>query len=153
PRPPARAARRAQQQVRQVTRGATAPEHDRSATRLPAPARSAPAAAEHAGAVRLAGRPHRATPFLYADEEIAALFAAADTLRFPLRVATYRTLIGLLAVTGLRVGEAIRLDRGDLDLKHELLVVRNSKFGKSREVPLHPSTIRALRDYLHLRDP
>lgn len=100
----------------------------------------------------LAGRPPRATPYLYADEEIAALIAAAGALRSSLRVATYRTLIGLLAVTGLRVGEAIRLDRGDLDLKHELLVVRNSKFGKSREVPLHPSTIRALRDYLRLRD-
>jgi integrase len=100
----------------------------------------------------LAGRPPRATPYLYSDAEIAALIAAADTLRFPLRVATYRTLIGLLAVTGLRVGEAIRLDRGDLDFTHELLVVRNSKFGKSREVPLHPSTILALRDYLRLRD-
>ena len=108
-------------------------------------------ATEVPAAELLPWRPRRATPYLYADEEIAALFAAADTLRFPLRVATYRTLIGLLAVTGLRVGEAIRLDRGDLDLKHELLVVRNSKFGKSREVPLHPSTIRALRDYLHLR--
>jgi len=96
-------------------------------------------------------RSRRATPYLYRDEEIAALLAAADTLRFPLRVATYRTLIGLLAVTGLRVGEAIRLDRGDLNVEHELLVVRDSKFGKSREVPLHPSTMRALRGYLRLR--
>lgn len=97
-------------------------------------------------------RSRRATPYLYSEEEIVALLAAADTLRFPLRVATYRTLIGLLAVTGLRVGEAIRLDRGDLDFAHEFLVVRDSKFGKSREVPLHPSTIRALRDYLRRRD-
>ena len=96
-------------------------------------------------------RSRRATPYLYRDDEIAALLAAAGTLRFPLRVATYRTLIGLLAVTGLRVGEAIRLDRGDLDVAHELLVVRDSKFGKSREVPLHPSTMRALRGYLRLR--
>lgn len=100
----------------------------------------------------LAGRPPRATPYLYSDEEVAALLTAAGMLRSSLRVATYRTLIGLLAVTGMRVGEAIRLDRGDLDLKHELLVVRNSKFGKSRELPLHPSTIRALRDYQRLRD-
>jgi integrase/recombinase XerD len=100
----------------------------------------------------LAGRPPRATPYLYADEEIAALIAAAGTLRSSLRVATYRTLIGLLAVTGLRIGEAIRLDRGDLDFTHELLVVRDSKFGKSRELPLHPSTILALRDYLRRRD-
>ena len=96
-------------------------------------------------------RSRRTTPYLYPDEEIAALLAAAGILRSRLRVATYRTLIGLLAVTGLRVGEAIRLDRGDLDTEHELLVVRDSKFGKSREVPLHPSTMRALRDYLRLR--
>ena len=89
----------------------------------------------------LAGRPPRATPYLYAEEEIAALLAAAGTLRFALRVATYRTLIGLLAVTGMRVGEAIRLDRGDVDFAHGLLVVRDSKFGKSRELPLHPSTM------------
>jgi len=100
----------------------------------------------------LPDRSRRATPYLYTDAEIAALIAAAGGLRFPLRVATYRTLIGLLAATGMRVGEAIRLDRGDLDLAHELLVVRDSKFGKTRELPLHPSTIRALRDYLHLRD-
>jgi integrase len=97
-------------------------------------------------------RSRRATPYLYSDEEIAALLAAAGTLRFRLRVATYRMLIGLLAVTGMRVGEAIRLDRGDLDFAHELLVVSDSKFGKSREIALHPSTIRALRDYLRLRD-
>lgn len=65
---------------------------------------------------------------------------------------TYQTLIGLLAVTGMRVGEAIRLNRDDLDLEHELLIVHNSKFGKSRELPLHPSTIQALQDYLRERD-
>jgi len=97
-------------------------------------------------------RSRRTTPYLYPDEEIAALLAAAGILRSRLRVATYRTLIGLLAVTGLRVGEAIRLDRGDLDFAHELLVVRDSKFGKSREVPLHASTARALRGYLRRRD-
>lgn len=97
-------------------------------------------------------RPRRATPYLYTDAEIAALINAAQTLRFPLRVATYQTLIALLSVTGLRVGEAIRLDRDDLDLTHELLVVRKSKFGKTRELPLHPTTTRALRDYLRLRD-
>ncbi|HKI66345.1 MAG TPA: tyrosine-type recombinase/integrase [Solirubrobacterales bacterium] len=109
-------------------------------------------ATEVPAAELLPGRPRRATPYLYSDVEIAALIAAADTLRFPLRVATYKTLIGLLAVTGMRVGEAIRLDRDDLDLAHELLVVRDGKFGKSRELPLQPSTIRALRDYLRLRD-
>ena len=88
---------------------------------------------------------------MYTDEEIAALLAAAGTLRFPLRVATFRTLLGLLAVTGLRVGEAIRLDRGDLDVAHGLLLVRESKFGKSRELPLHETTVRALQRYLRRR--
>jgi integrase len=66
----------------------------------------------------------------------------------PLGAATYQTLIGLLAVTGMRVGEAIRLDRDDLDADHDgLLRVRHSKFGKSRLVPLHPSTVTALLLY------
>lgn len=97
-------------------------------------------------------RPRRATPYLYSDEEIAALLAACASLRFPLRVATYRTLISLLAVAGLRIGEAIRLDRADLDRRHGLLLVRDSKFGKSRELPLHPSSVRALRGYLRQRE-
>ena len=61
-------------------------------------------------------RPLRASPYLYSDAEIAALIAAAGTLSAPLRRATFATLIGLLAVTGMRVGEAIALDRGDVDL-------------------------------------
>src|SRR5664280_547193 len=68
------------------------------------------------------------------------------------RAATIRTLIGLLAVSGMRVGEAIRLNRPDIDLANELLIVRDSKFGKSREVALHPSAIMALQSYLARRD-
>jgi integrase len=97
-------------------------------------------------------RPRRATPYLYSDSDITALIAAAASLRFPLRTATYQTLIGLLAVTGMRVGEAIRLDRPDADLDGGVLTVRESKFGKSRLVPLHPATTAALRGYLQLRD-
>src|SRR5262249_50423843 len=97
-------------------------------------------------------RPCRATPYLYSDADIAALIAAAASLRFPLRTAAYQTLIGLLAVTGIRVGEAIRLDRADLDLPDGVLTVRESKFGKSRLLPLHPTTAEALRAYLRLRD-
>lgn len=97
-------------------------------------------------------RPRRATPYLYSGAEITALIAAAAGLRFPLRVATYQTLIGLLAVTGMRVGEAIRLDRADLDLAAGIITVRQSKFGKTRLLPLHASTVTALRDYLRLRD-
>ena len=69
-----------------------------------------------------------------------------------MRQQTYRTLIGLLLVTGMRVGEAIRLDRADLDVANGLLTVRETKFGKSRELPLHPSTVTALREYLRVRD-
>ncbi len=78
--------------------------------------------------------------------------AATSALRGELRQATYRTLIGLLSVTGMRVGEAIRLDRSDVDLRHGILTVRGTKFGKSRELPVHASTVDALRAYLRLRD-
>lgn len=97
-------------------------------------------------------RPCRATPYLYSEEEVTALVTATATLRTPHRAATYRTLIGLLAVTGMRVGEAIALDRGDFDSINGLLIVRNGKFGKSRELPLHPSTADVLRRYLRRRD-
>lgn len=97
-------------------------------------------------------RPRRASPYLYSDAEIAALIAAANTLSNPLRRTTFATLIGLLAVTGIRVGEAIALDRGDVDLAARRLTVRFGKFGKTRELALHPSTIDALRRYQRLRD-
>jgi integrase len=97
-------------------------------------------------------RTKRATPYLYSADDITALMTAARGLRSPVLAATYETLIGLLAVTGLRVGEAIDLNRADVDLTAGMLVVRNGKFGKSREVPLHPSTARALSDYAHHRD-
>jgi len=99
-----------------------------------------------------APRSHRAVPYLYSDEAIAALIAAAEMLSAPLRVLTYQTLIPLLAVTGMRVGEAIRLDRKDVDLEAGVLTIRLSKFGKSRELPLHASTLEALRAYIRRRD-
>jgi integrase len=97
-------------------------------------------------------RSRRAVPYLYTDAEILALMDSARVIPTPHRAATMRTLIGLLAVTGMRIGEAIRLDRGDVDLANRLLVVRDTKFGKSREVALHPTTITALRFYLARRD-
>jgi len=97
-------------------------------------------------------RQRRATPYLYRDDEIAALLAAAGRLGPALRALTHRTLIALLAVTGLRIGEAVGLDRGDVDVAGGLLVVRNGKFGKARELPLHPTAVRALRGYLRERD-
>jgi integrase len=96
-------------------------------------------------------RTRRATPYLYSEQDIARLIAAARELRNPLRAATYSTFFGLLAVTGMRIGEAIRLDRQDVDWTNRLLVIRNSKFGKWREVPLHSSTVDALRTYARLR--
>jgi integrase len=83
-------------------------------------------------------RPHRASPYLYSDADIAALIAATGSLRSPLRQATFTTLIGLLAVTGIRVGEAIALNRDDIDNDAGRLVVRHGKFGKTRELALHP---------------
>lgn len=96
--------------------------------------------------------PRRSVPHLYRPDEITALMAAASALPMPLQAATYRTLIGLLAVTGLRLGEAIRLDRDDLDAGQRLLRILHSKFGKSREVALHETTMRALAAYGRLRD-
>jgi integrase/recombinase XerD len=69
----------------------------------------------------------------------------------PQRAATFQTLIGLLAVTGMRAGEAIRADVADLDLAAAALIVRGAKFGKSRRLPLHPSVVDALGAYLRLR--
>jgi len=100
----------------------------------------------------LPARTRRATPYLYSPRDIDELMKAARKIHSPLRAATYTTLIGLLAVTGMRVGEAIHLARQDVDWKHRLLIIRNSKFGKSREVALHDTTVEALRTYAHLRD-
>jgi integrase/recombinase XerD len=95
---------------------------------------------------------YRPAPYLYREEEIVALIAAAGELRPQLRSATFRTLIGLLACTGLRIGEAIRLDRADVDTANGLVTVRDSKFGKSGEVLLHVSTVQALVEYGEIRD-
>ena len=97
-------------------------------------------------------RGHRAVPYLYSDAEIAALIAAADTLGTAMRRATFATLIGLLRVTGMRVGEAIGLDRDDIDLTRGRVLVRHGKFDKTRELWLHPTSVKALHDYQQLRD-
>ena len=99
----------------------------------------------------LPSRHRRANPYLYSNNDIEALLAATSTLNTSLRQTTFSTLIGLLTVTGMRIGEAIRLDRDDIDFRGGLLLVRCSKFGKSRELVLHPSTVRALAAHLRLR--
>jgi len=99
-------------------------------------------------------RPKRATPYLYSDEEIQRLLKAARNLppSSGLRPWTYYTLLGLMAVTGMRIGEVVRLDRADVDLEQGLLTVRLTKFSKSRLIPLHRSTVKELKLYLHRRD-
>jgi integrase len=94
----------------------------------------------------------RVTPYLYSDEEIEALMAAARSLSPALRALTYETVIGLLAVSGIRIGEAVRLGRDDVEVDRSRLVVRNSKFERSREVPLHETTLAALDTYRRARD-
>jgi integrase/recombinase XerD len=94
----------------------------------------------------------RVTPYLYTSAEVCALMDAANRLRPPLRALTYRTLIGLLAVTGLRTSEACGLDRTDVDLDEGVLTIRNTKYQKHRRVPIHGSTVTALRNYAAARD-
>jgi integrase len=103
-----------------------------------------------AGAIRQPQRWRR--PFIYSDADVLAMIEQARVvIPQPLRSATYQTLIGLLATTGMRVGEALRLDRGDLDTAEGVLRIRESKFGKSRLVPLRVSAVDALDRYDHTR--
>lgn len=97
-------------------------------------------------------RLRRQAPLLYTDEEVATLLQEARRLPDSLISATYTTLLGLLATTGMRVGEAIGLDQQDIDWRGSLLTVSHGKFGKSRHVPVHCSTITALHDYAQARD-
>lgn len=96
----------------------------------------------------------RQPPYLYSDEEIRRLIDAANQLHgiTGLRPHTYSTLLGLFAVTGMRTNEPLRMDRDDVDLDHGVLTVRQSKFSKSRYVPIHDSTGRALQGYAAQRD-
>lgn len=100
------------------------------------------------------GHRRRKRPHIFTEAEIGCLMAEAGRLRSStgLRPLTYSTLIGLLASTGLRPGEALTLDRSDVDLENGILSIRQSKFGKSRFVPLDPSTRDALRQYAEERD-
>ena len=92
-------------------------------------------------------------PFIDSAADITALLSAARrTIPTPMRTATVETLVGLLAATGMRVGEAIRFERGDLNAAEGVIAVRQSKFGKSRLVPLHSSTRDVLADYIARRN-
>lgn len=94
----------------------------------------------------------RVAPHIFSEQEIAELVRAAGRLRPELRGTTYSTLFALIASTGLRVSEAVRLHNADVDLKAGVLTVRRTKFAKSRHVPLHSSAIEPLRWYRRSRD-
>lgn len=96
----------------------------------------------------------RQAPYLYSDGEICRLIDAARRLpgMTGLRSRTYATLLGLIAVTGMRTNEPLRLEHSDVDLRQGVLTVRQTKFGKSRFVPVHESTREALRSYAAHRD-
>lgn len=102
----------------------------------------------------LNARRRRNAPHIYTEQEIDLLMAQAARLRSPtgMRAITYSTLIGLLVATGLRPSEAIGLDRSDVDLVNGILSIRESKFGKSRFVPVEESTRVALERYTQCRD-
>jgi len=95
--------------------------------------------------------PRRRPPRIFSREEIRRVLSLADTLGPPgsMRALTYRTLIGLLFATGMRIGEAVRLTFDDV--QPDGLVIRRAKFGKSRQLTLHPSTHAALEYYLQVR--
>jgi integrase len=100
----------------------------------------------------IGSRQSRATPYLYSQAEIDALVETAARHPHPLSAATYPALFGLLAVTGIRIGEALALEDRDLDPEQGIVTVRDGKFGKSRLLPLHSTSVQALRDYQRTRD-
>lgn len=97
-------------------------------------------------------RRQRATPYLFSDEDIRRLLAEARRLRNPMRAASYEALFGLLVVSGMRIGEALALEREDIDLDAGLITVRKAKGDRERLVPLHPTSTKVLRRYASVRD-
>jgi len=95
---------------------------------------------------------HRVVPYIYSDDDIVRIIQEAGRLAPGHRADTYQTLIALMAATGMRVGEIVRLDRDDVDLDDAIVTIRNTKFGKSRQVPVHPTTAEALLGYARRRD-
>ena len=98
-------------------------------------------------------RRSRRNPYLFSDEDVTAVARAARaSTPFPFRAETLTSVIGLLAVTGMRVGEALRLDRADIDWDDAVILIRDTKFGKGHNVPVSTSTIEALAAYAHRQD-
>jgi integrase/recombinase XerD len=97
-------------------------------------------------------RRQRATPYLFSEQDICRILQEARRLSRPLRAASHEALLGLLAVSGMRVGEAIALERKDVDLDAGVITIRHAKHDRVRLVPLHPTTTEALRRYASERD-
>jgi integrase/recombinase XerD len=97
-------------------------------------------------------RRHRPTPYLWSPQDIRGLLEGARTLRPPLRGATHEAIFGLLAATGMRIGEAVGLQRDDADLGAGVITIRHAKFDRPRFVPLHATVTEALRRYTSERD-
>jgi integrase/recombinase XerD len=97
-------------------------------------------------------RRQRATPYLFSQQDICRVLEEARRLRQPMRAASYEALLGLLAVSGMRIGEAVALERDDVDLDAGVITIRKAKGDRSRLVPLHPTAVEALRHYASARD-
>lgn len=97
-------------------------------------------------------RRQRATPYLFSEQDICRILQEARRLSRPLCATGYEALLGLLAVSGMRVGEAISLERKDVDLDAGVITIRHAKHDRVRLVPLHPTTTEALRHYASERD-
>jgi integrase len=99
-------------------------------------------------------RYQRATPYIYTEKQIVNLLNEAKTLKSKsgLKALTYETLLGLLAVTGMRINEIVSLEREDVDLEKSVLIVRKAKLNRTRLIPLHASTVSELNRYIKHRD-
>jgi integrase len=97
-------------------------------------------------------RRNRRVPYLWTGDQVRMLLAGARSVRTPLLAATLEALFGLLAVSGMRIGEAVALTRGDVGLDAGVITVREAKHGRERLIPLHPTAAAALREYAAVRD-
>ena len=116
------------------------------------PANDRPDGGDPARRTSFPTRRQRATPYLFSQQDICRLLEEARQLRHPMRAASYEALFGLLAVSGMRIGEAIALEREDVDLDAGLITIRKAKGDRARLVPLHPTSTEALRRYASERD-
>jgi integrase/recombinase XerD len=96
----------------------------------------------------------RRAPYIYSDDEIIKILECCKASSSPSKIERYSYCMwfGLMVLTGMRIGEVSRLDRNDLNLAQGIITIRNSKFKKSRHIPLHKSTVKVLEDYLNYRD-